>query len=169
MDLIETGKIVNTHGVKGDVKLLPWTSDISRLLNFEEFYIDKKSFSVENIRVHKDMLIIKFHGIDSPEAAEFLRNKTVEADASLFELEEGEFFIRDLIGISVYDADNGAFYGKISEILQSGANDVYELSAEGENGAVLKRYIPAIKDCIISTDINEKIMKIRPLEGLFDI
>lgn len=169
MDLIETGKIVNTHGIRGEVKLNPWTSDVSRLLNFEELFIDGKSYIIENSRFHKNVLIIKFKGIDDIETAEKLKNKIVTADASLFELKEGEFFIRDLIGVNVYDADSKVFYGKITDVLQPGANDVYELSDTDNEGNILKRYIPAIKDCIINTDIKNKVMAIRPIEGLFDI
>lgn len=168
MDLIETGKIVNTHGVRGEVKIYPWTSDLSRLLEFEEFFIDGESYSIESIRVHKDMLIVKFKGIDSVKDSEKLRNKIVKVDASLFKLDDGEYFLRDLLGMVVYDADTGVCYGKITDIFQPGANDVYEIS-EIVDGKSIKRYIPAIKDCIIKTDIDNKVMTVRPLEGLFDL
>ena len=165
MDLIETGKIVNTHGIKGEVKLNPWTSDISRLLSFKTVYIDGKDYAVENARLHKETVILKLSGIDTPDLAEKLRNKTVFVDSSLFKLKKGEYFIRDLIGLDVVDADTGISYGKLTEVLQPGANDVYEVT--DEKG--IKRYVPAIKDCIVSTDIEKGIMIIRPLEGLFDL
>ena len=169
MDLIETGKIVNIHGIRGEVKLNPWTSDVSKLLEFDEFFIGKERYAVEKSRLHKETLIIKFSGVDTPEAAEKLRNKVVEADASAFDLADGEFFIRDLRGLEVYDADSGVLYGKLTDVLQPGANDVYEITEDEGQGKTVKRYIPAIRDCIVSTDIEKGVMKIRPLEGLFDL
>ena len=114
------------------------------------------------------MLIVKFKGIDSVKDSEKLRNKIVKVDASLFKLDDGEYFLRDLLGMVVYDADTGVCYGKITDIFQPGANDVYEIS-EIADGKSIKRYIPAIKDCIIKTDIDNKVMTVRPLEGLFDL
>lgn len=164
MDLIETGKIVNTHGIKGDVKVLLWTSDVDAVLSAEEIYVDGEPFYVENARVHGGSVLFKLRGTDTPESVNLLRNKTVSVPRSVFSLEEGEYFISDLIGLSVFDADNETFYGKITDVMQSGANDVYELT----DGNV-KRYVPAIKDCIVSVDIVGGVMKIRPLEGLFDV
>ena len=169
MDLIETGKIVNTHGIKGDIKAVLWTSDIESLLEVKELFIDGKPYAVDAARLHGDNILFRLHGVDTPEAAEKFRNRIISVPRDTFSLDEGEYFISDLIGISVYDADTGKFYGEISDVLQPGANDVYELAERTEDGKTVKRYIPAIKDCIVSTDIKGKTMKIRPLEGLFDL
>ncbi len=169
MDLIETGKIVNTHGIKGDIKAVLWTSDIESLLEVKELFIDGKPYAVDAARLHGDNILFKLHGVDSPEVAEKFRNRIISVPRDIFSLDEGEYFISDLIGISVSDADSGKFYGEITDVLQPGANDVYELTEKTEDGKPVRRYIPAIKDCIVSTDIKSKTMKIRPLEGLFDL
>lgn len=169
MDLIETGKIVNTHGIKGDIKAVLWTSDIESLLEVKELFIDGKPYAVDAARLHGDNILFKLHGVDTPEAAENFRNRIISVPRDIFFLDEGEYFISDLIGISVFDADSGKFYGEITDVLQPGANDVYELTEKTEDGKPVRRYIPAIKDCIVSTDIKSKTMKIRPLEGLFDL
>lgn len=166
MDLIETGKIVNTHGIRGELKIQPWADDPEDLLSFDVFYIDKTAYTVVSSRLHKGMILVHFDGVQTLEAAEKLKNKIVFADASLFELEEGEYFQRDLIGLQVYDSQTGEYYGELTDIFQTGANDVYEISS-GEKKEE-KKLIPAIKDCIKSVDLSSGEMKISPLEGLFD-
>lgn len=168
MDLIEAGKIINTHGIKGEIKLQIWADDPYILAEFDEFYIDGLSYTVEFARIHKDFLIIKFKGIDSISEAEKFKNKVIFADSNLFDLDEGVFFVKDLFGIEVYDVDTGVFYGKITDVMQTGANDVYEVTEEKEDTKI-KRLIPAIKSCIINVDMEKRQMQIRPLEGLFDI
>jgi len=165
MALIEAGKIVNTHGIHGDIKVMSWAKSPEVLLDMETFYVDSKPYDVEKSRIHKGAVLIKLVGVSTLEEAEALKNKIIYADEDDFELEENEFFIRDLIGITVSDVDTGEVYGKIVNVIETGANDVYEV----KNEAGRTYLIPAIKDCIILTDIEEKIMKIRPLEGLFDI
>ena len=164
MELIETGKIVGTHGIAGDVKVQAWADSADILLDFEYVYIDGRRFDIEYAKIHKNNVLYKFYGIDNLNKAELLRNKIIHVDRSFFELEDGEYFIKDLLTLSVVDADTGLNYGKITDVLKTGANDVYQIT--DENG--VSRMIPAIKDVIIETDIENKIMKIRPLNGLFD-
>ena len=109
------------------------------------------------------MVIAKLEGYDTPEAAEKLRNKILYMHRSDLELDENTYFIQDLIGIEVRDADTEFIYGKIADVMQTGANDVYVV--QGTNREYL---VPAIPDVIISTDIDNNIMTIRPLEGLFE-
>lgn len=163
--LLESGKIVNIHGLKGEVKVMPWCDSPEFLCECDILYIgkDKKPFTVESARSHKNMTLIKFEGIDTPEAANALRNNIVYIDRNEFELEEGTYFIQDIIGLCVRDADTGKEYGTVKDVLQTGANDVYEIN----NGE--KTYlIPAIEQVVIKTDIENSEMLIRPLEGLFD-
>ena len=167
MDLIETGKIVNTHGIKGEVKIIPWTGDPEQLLDFKELFIESVSYKIQGIRLHKGSLLVKLKGIDTLEQAEMLKNKIVFAESSSFELEEGEYFFRDLMGMDVIDVDTNFCYGKITDIIETGANDVYEVTEDSEKKT--KRLVPAIPDCIIDVNLDNKTMKIRPLEGLFDI
>lgn len=165
MELIQTGKIVNTHGIHGELKVISWARSPEDMLGIEIFYIDEKPYEVEKTRIHKGSVLLKLCEITNMDEATALKNKILYADKEDFELEETEFFIEDLIGLQVIDADTNQDYGKIKDVLMTGANDVYEV-VDGEGKT---RLVPAIKDCIVSTDIKTKTMKIRPLPGLFDI
>ncbi|MGN0621856.1 MAG: ribosome maturation factor RimM [Porcipelethomonas sp.] len=162
---LETGKIVNIHGLKGEVKIMPWSDSPDFICEFDLIYVgkQKKEYEVEFSRVHKNMVLAKLRGVDTPEAANELRNKIVYIDRSEIELEEGVYFINDIIGLTVKDASDGRVYGKITDVLQTGANDVYEIK-DGDRTYL----VPAIEDVIVSTDIEDGVMTISPLEGLFD-
>lgn len=110
------------------------------------------------------MAIMKINGIDTPEQAVTLRNKILFIDRDDFELDEGCYFVQDLIGMKVIDADNGNEYGIIEEVSETGANDVYHI--KDTNGKMY--YIPAIADVVIKTDVFNNTMTIRPLKGLLD-
>lgn len=165
MELIKTGKIVNVHGIRGEIKVLPWSDYPEDLLELETLTIDGNEYPVERARVQGTNLLFKLKGIDTVEEAEKLRNKVVWAEKIDFELEDGEYFWEDLLGMKVFDADNGTEYGTITDILRTGANDVYEITSDNEK----KLYIPAIGDCIKSVSVEEKQMRIHPLPGLFDL
>ena len=107
---------------------------------------------------------MKINGIDTPEQAVTLRNKILFINREDFELEEGCYFVQDLIGMNVIDVDNGTEYGVITDVSETGANDVYEIKTP--DGKMY--YIPAIADVVIKTDVNTNTMTIRPLKGLFD-
>ncbi|MCL2857012.1 MAG: ribosome maturation factor RimM [Oscillospiraceae bacterium] len=163
---LESGKIVSTHGLRGEVRVQPWCDGPGFLLEFETFYMDggKTSVEVEGARVHKNLLILKIAGVDDIDAAAALRGKVLYIDRKDAPMEEGEHFIQDLMGLRVLDADTGQEYGKLTDVLHTGANDVYELT--GEQGE--KKLVPAIPDVIIEIDIEGGAMRIRPLEGLFE-
>ena len=108
------------------------------------------------------MVIAKIEGVDTVEAAEKYRNKVLFMHRDDLELDEDTYFIQDLIDMEVQDADSGFVYGKITDVLQNGANDVYVIKGDREY------LVPAIPDVVISTDIDSNIMQIRPLDGLFD-
>lgn len=163
--LLESGKIVNIHGLKGEVKVMPWCDYPDFLCEFDILYIGKEKtpYIVESARIHKNMALIKLKDVNTPEEANNLRNSIVYIDRDEIALEEGTYFIQDIIGMTVKDADSGKVYGEIKDVLQTGANDVYEIKSEE------KTYlIPAIEQVIIETDIKNSVMLIRPLEGLFD-
>lgn len=163
---LETGKIVSTHGLKGEVKIQPWSNSPEFLCEFDSLYIDngQKTVVIENARVQKNTVIMKLEGIDTPEQAIAMRNKILFIDRADIELEEGCYFVQDLIGLQVSDVDSSEIYGEIIDVTETGANDVYHIKAE--DGKMY--YIPAIPDVVIDTDIAEKKMLIRPLKGLFD-
>jgi 16S rRNA processing protein RimM len=164
-DFLEIGKIINVHALKGEVKVMPWCDSADFLCEFDILYMgkEKKPIEIQNARVFKNMVIMKFSGIDTVEDASLLKNAVLYMNREDVELEEGTYFIQDLIGLSVYDADTNMCYGKIKDVIQTGANDVYTIS----DGS--KEYlIPAIPDVVIETDVENETMKIRPLRGLFD-
>ncbi len=163
-EYLEAGKIVTTHGIRGEVKIMPYTDTPELLCEFDRLFIgkDKSELYIERARVAKNMVIAKIEGIDTVEAAEKFRNKILFMHRDDLELDEDTYFIQDLIDMEVKDVDSGFVYGKITDVLQNGANDVYVIKGDREY------LVPAIPDVVISTDIDSNIMLIRPLEGLFD-
>lgn len=163
-EYLEAGKIVTTHGIRGEVKIMPYTDTPELLCEFDRLFIgkDKAELYIERARVAKNMVIAKIEGIDTVEAAEKYRNKVLFMHRDDLELDEDTYFIQDLIDMEVQDADSGFVYGKITDVLQNGANDVYVIKGDREY------LVPAIPDVVISTDIDSNIMQIRPLDGLFD-
>ncbi len=167
---LETGKIVALHGIRGEVRCQYYSDTAEFLCDIAEdcgLYLDKsgnKSIDISRAYAHKNVVIMKIDGIDSPEAAQPLIGKTLYVDRDDIELEEGTYFIQDIIGLTVFDADSGICYGKITDVYQNGATDVY--SIRKENGTELM--FPCIPEIVLETDIENGKMIIRPLEGLFD-
>lgn len=164
-ELLETGKIVAIHALKGEVRVQPWCDSPEFLAEFEELYLDGEWVEIENARVQKTMVIMKIAGIDTPEAAQKLVGKVLYLSRDQVELEEGTYFITDLIGMQVIDADDPTHvYGVLTEVSNTGANDIYHVKfPDGKT-----RYVPAIPQVIDAVDVEGKVMTIRPLEGLFD-
>ncbi len=165
---LEIGKIVATHGIHGEVRCQAWCDDAEILADAELLYYDgkgKNPLTVLDGRVHKNVVILQIDGVTTVEAAQRLRNKILFINRDDLELGEHDYFIQDLIGLTVKDADcSEKVYGTLTDVLQTGANDVYEITdAEG-----VKRLIPAIGEVVIETDIEHELMLIRPLKGLFD-
>ncbi len=163
---LEIGKIVNRHGLNGTVKVMPWCDSPALLCEFDTLYRGKQhiAMTVEHAAVQKNMVLLKFAGVDTPEAADALRNTVLYMDRSDVELDEDTHFIQDLLGMSVRDADTGEEYGKLTDVLQTGANDVYEVTAPDGR----KLLVPVIPQVVLSIDDSADIITIRPLEGLFD-
>ncbi|MBR0483262.1 MAG: 16S rRNA processing protein RimM [Oscillospiraceae bacterium] len=165
---LEIGKITNVHGLHGELKVYPWCDDAAFLCSFEELYLDKNGkypVQVQNARIQQNLIIMKIYGCDTREQAEAMKGKILYMDREDVELEDGCYFIQDLIGLQVLDADTGRVWGVLRDVFQTGANDVYEIWNEEEK----KEYLaPAIPDVIIETSLEKGIMKIRPLKGLFE-
>ncbi len=163
---LEVGKIVTTHGIKGEVKVQPWCNEPSMICGFKHLYFNNGDdiIVVRNVRVQKNMIIIKFDGFDTPEEALKLRNKILYINRDDIKLDEDTYFIQDLIGLKVIDVDTDEEYGEIVDVTETGANDVYHIKSK--TGKLL--YAPAIADVVIKTDIIGNTMLIRPLKGLFD-
>ena len=118
---LEAGKIVNTHGVRGEVRIQPWADDAAFLLGFRTFYIDGAPVHVAHSRVHKGMLVVKFQGVDDVNAAMTLKNRVVSIARADVTLPDGQYFQQDLLGIAV-ETDAGETIGTLREIL--GAREV---------------------------------------------
>ena len=162
METIEFGKVVNTHGLKGEVKVYSYTDDTNHILKLKKVYISNKEYIVESMKVQKQMFLMKLKGIDTIEATSSIMNKMCYREIIKDESNEADgFFIKDLIGLKVIDV-NGNEIGTLKEVFRTGANDVYEI-VDNENKS---KYIPAIKEVVKSIDIKSKVMIIELMEGL---
>lgn len=168
---LETGKIVALHGLRGEVRCQYYSDTADFMCDIAEdcgLYLDKAGkthYDVIRAYPHKNVVIVKFEGIDTPEAAQALVGKLVYVDRDDIELEEGTYFIQDIIGLEVFDADSGVSYGKITDVYQNGATDVYSI----RKGGGTELMFPCIPEVVLETNIAEGKMIIRPLEGLFNL
>lgn len=162
-EFLECGKIVAPQGLRGEVRVEPWC-DPGFLAEFRVLYLNGSPVKVEKARVQKNMVIIKLEGPETRDEALALRGKLLYLHRNDADLEEGEYFVQDLIGCAVVDADTGKDYGAVYDVRPTGANDVYYL----RDPSGKERLVPAIPDVVLEKDIDGGIIKIRPLEGLFD-
>jgi 16S rRNA processing protein RimM len=165
---IQIGQIINTHGIKGEVKVMPFTDDPGRFEALDWLYIKKNNnlnkYFITSIKYQKDKLIIRFKNVDSMSDAENLKNCMLFIDRDkAIKLPEDTYFIVDLIGLTVI-TDKGIILGTVDDIIATGSNDVY-IVKDKEGREVL---IPAIKDVVKNIDLNTKFITIIPLEGLMD-
>ena len=160
-DKFEVGKIVNTFGIKGEVKVALYTQNINNFKKGNKIYVNNKEMQIEKSRLQKNMLILKLKGVDNMTDAEDLRDSIITVERNKKELPSGTYYIADLIGLDVY-TDEGNLLGKIIDIYNTGANDIYTVKTlEGKE--VL---LPAIKDVVKQVDLqNEKII-VHILKGL---
>ena len=163
---LEIGKIVNTHGLGGMVKVMPWCDSPEFLCAFKKLYLDEngETFVEVKSRPHKHIVLAKIKGVDTIEQAERLRGKIVYINRADIQLDEGVNFVQDLLGLEVTDAESGRVYGKITDVLRTGANDVYEITDDSG-----KKYLaPVIDEVIRETNVDGGYIKITPMKGLFD-
>lgn len=159
MEFIEAGKIVNTHSVYGELKVQPWSDTDDFLCDFDVIYIDGKAFEVERARVHKTCVLLKLAGINNINEAQKYKNKCVCVDRDEVELDDGAYFIADLEGLTVIDAD-GTELGKIHEVLTLPSNDVYVIRGKDEY------MIPAVEEFIREVDIDSGVMYVHTIPGM---
>lgn len=169
MSRLEVGKIVNTHGLRGEVKIVTWTDSPDVFEDLEYLYAKGKreetKLTLKNIKYQKNNIIVKFSEINSIEEAEAYKNRILEADREMLgELPEGVYYIADLIGCEVFD-ENGNQLGKVSDVFNTGANDIYAVSAPKKKDIL----IPVTPDTILSVDINAKKIAVHLLEGLDEL
>jgi len=164
MNKIKIGKIVNVAGLKGEVKIYNYSDSNERYARLNSIYVEDTAHRIEKVRYVKRAVILKLSGIDSREAAEEARGKDIYiTEKDLPELAEDEYFIRDLIGVLVFD-DAGNIIGELCNVIQNSAQDIYEI--ETENGKRI--LIPAVGEFILNIDIKAKRMDVKLIEGLIE-
>ena len=168
-DLLQVGIITSTHGVRGEVKVYPTTVDPRRFRRLKEVVLDtgkeKMNLEIEGVKFFKQFVILKFKGLDNINDIEKYRQKSLYVTRkNAVGLQRDEYFIADLIGLKVQDED-GKELGTVKDVIETGANDVYEVEmADGKS-----LLLPAIKQCILNVDVENGTMQVHVLEGLLDL
>ena len=155
LQFVEAGEIVTTHGVRGEVKVLPWLDCPDMLCEFDRCRMDGKEYEIESCRIQKTCNLVKLRGVDTMEDAQKIRGKILELYRE--DIDDEVIFAAELVGIEVY-AD-GNCIGKITEVLDYPGNSVYVV----ENGTYM---IPAVKEFILSTDMEKNEMQVKLIEGM---
>ena len=168
MSRLEVGKIVNTHGLKGEVKIVTWTDTPDVFEDIEYVYAKKKheeiKLTTKNIKYQKNNIIVKFAEINSIDEAETFKNSVLSCDREqLGELPEGVYYIADLIGCTVFE--NEKELGKISDVFNTGANDIYAVSRPQQKDLL----IPVLEETIKKVDIENKRIDVVLIEGLDEL
>lgn len=157
----EIGKIVNTFGIKGEVKVLPYTENIEQFKKIKKIYISNKEVKLQSVKYHKNTVILKLEGVDDMTSAENLRGSIIEIERSKEKLPKDTYYIADLIGLDVY-TDEGNLLGKLEDIYNTGANDIYTVRTEDDKQILL----PSIKEVIKEIDMENKKIIVHILKGL---
>lgn len=165
-EYLQVGIITSTHGIRGEVKVFPTTDDVRRFKKLKEVLLEGKrerqTLHIEQVKFFKNMVILKFKGLDHINDVERFKGcPLLVTRENAVKLKPGEYFICDLIGLDVWE-DTGAHLGSLTEVIQTGANDVYVVTMENQKEVL----IPNIKDCIIEISLEENRMTVHLLEGL---
>lgn len=165
-DLLKVGVITTTHGVRGEVKVYPTTDGPERFLELEYVLLDTgrelRRLEIKNVKFFKNLVILKFDGVDNINDIEKYKGQDLwipREEGS--ELSEDEYYIADLLGMTVV-LEDGTEFGTLKDVMETGANDVYIIDSK-DHGEVL---LPAIKECILDVDIDKNIMTIHLMKGL---
>ena len=161
---IKIGQIVNTVGLKGEIKIYSFSENLQRFQDLKEIFVENKLFIIEKSRVQKNTVVLKLENIDSTEVAEGYRNKFVYIpEETLEELPEDAYYIKDLLGLEVYEK-NGEKLGSVSDIIKGPGQDLYEI--KGEDKTFL---LPGVKEFILDIDLAKKRIVVDPPKGLLDL
>lgn len=158
-ELLECGKIVNTHGIRGEVKIIPWADSPEFLCDLPALYIDGKPVKIRNARIHKGNVIALLEGIDDINTAMLLKEKVVSMSRDDVDLPEGSFYLADIIGLKVIDED-GKELGILNDILSPSLQQVYVVKGEREI------MIPVVPEFILETNVEGGYIKVRLIEGM---
>ncbi len=163
-EFLELGKIVGTHGVRGELKLDPWTDSADTFRNLTTVYIDKKPVRLVRARPHKRQELLTLEGVGDIDTAETLRGKTVSAKRDDLSIAPGKYFVAEILGCTVKDADHPeTVYGTVTDVSNTGANDIWSVK---KNGRVT--LMPIIPGILVNVDIDREEVLVRPIKGIFD-
>ena len=162
---LEAGQVVGTHGVRGELRVQPWCDSPEVFCRLKRVYLSADGSGEVKVtcRAHKNIALVKMDGVDTIPDAELLRGIVLYLAREDYKLPEGRYFIQDIIGLSVVDADTGETYGEITDVSETGANDVYHMRRNGRE--VL---IPAVPSIVCEVDVDGGRIKITPIKGLLD-
>lgn len=165
-DELQVGVITQTHGIRGEVKVFPTTDDANRFKKLKEVILDtgreRLTLEIEGVKFFKQFVILKFKGYDSINDVEkYKQGKLLVTRDKAVELKKDEYFVADLIG-SLVVTEEGETFGRLKDVLATGANDVYVVSREDGTEVLL----PAIKDCVKAVDVEQKKMTVHIMDGL---
>jgi len=158
-EFIEAGRIVNTHGIAGEVKIEVWLDSPEFMKRFKRLFIQGREVKVLSAKIHKGFVIAKLEGVDDVNAAMAYKTKTVHIHRADARLPKGSFFIQDIIGATVIDEERGEI-GKLVDVMETPASNIYVVKGETEH------LIPAVPEFIMSTDAEEGIINVRLIEGM---
>ena len=169
-EMFTVGKIVNTHGVKGELKIVPTTEDPKRFAKLKSIFVEGRkqmtAYEIESVRYHKEFVLLKLKGIDDMNVAQLLKGSSLKIDRKdSLPLKKDEYYISDLFGMEVYTNDE-RFLGVLVDIIETGSNDVYVVKKEDRQKDLL---LPAIKQVIKEIDVAQKRMVVELLEGLEEL
>lgn len=156
---IEAGEVVNTHGVRGEVKIIPWTDSAEFLAAIRTLYIDGRAVKVRAARVHKGTVLAALEGVEDVNAAMRLKGRRVFIDRADAKLPEGGYFIQDIIGAEVVTED-GESIGALAEVIDAPASMIYVVRGDRE------QLIPAVPEFILKTDADAGLITVRLIEGM---
>ena len=156
---LEGGRIINTFGIRGEVKIEPWCDSAEFLRRFQTLYIDNQPRKVRSARVHKGMLIALLEGVEDVNGAMLLKNKVVFFDRGDARLPKNSFFLADVIGCTVVD-ETGETVGTVTEVLTLPAQNVYVVQGEREHS------IPAVPEFVLDTDLERRVIRVHLIEGM---
>lgn len=168
-DRFQIGTIATTHGLKGEVKVFPTTREPERFLDLKRVFLhtgrgEPLNLTVERVREGGKFFIVKFKGMDRIEDVERFRGcELTVAREDAIRLRDGEYYASDLTGLDVIDFDSGSLLGTVTDVIETGANDVYEMRRTGSEETVL---LPAIRECVRQIDIEKGIMIVHMMDGL---
>ena len=163
---LEVGKLINTHGLKGEMKLELWCDDIDYIKQFKTLYLDengKEALTLIGVRPQKHHAIIKFAEIASIDEAEACKGKVLYGNRDDAVIDEGANYIQDIIGCYVVNAETEEEYGKVVDVLNYGASDILDIESWGKHS-----YVPMIPDIIKEINTEYQVIRILPMKGLFD-